>query len=278
MRKAARLLIDDWEQAVERGHAPEASAFVTDARPVPLVEGDDLAFAAEQAGYDPAGEMAAVRAGGPGAAGHRAGPARGPVRAAVTAGTGGLPPGTVPGSSAAHCGVLRLVRCARGSWSGRGRKRTRNPWTRAGMGNRVNVTLHYRDVHGAAVEAKAVEVRGAEPPLRPPLEAARLQLELDDRTLTVRRVRPVDRGPGGITAGYRQLDGEILAGLRLARLCDGGHYPRTVSRLIGYDADAAEPFALLETLRGPRWRRMRAPCRPISGAASRWGCCARCGC
>lgn len=114
----------------------------------------------------------------------------------------------------------------------------------------MNVRLRYRDVHGGDVEAKAVEVRGSEPPLRPPLEAVRLQLELDDRTRTVRCVRPVDRGPGGRAAGYRLLDGEILAGLRLARLCDGAPYPSAVTRLIGYDADAAEPFALLEPLRG----------------------------
>ncbi|XRQ12190.1 protein kinase domain-containing protein [Actinomadura welshii] len=110
--------------------------------------------------------------------------------------------------------------------------------------------LRYRDVHGVPVEAKAAEAREAEPPLRPPLEAARLHLELPDRELTVRCVRPVDRGPGGFAAGCRQLDGEILAGLRLARLCDGRPYPRTVSRLIGYDADVAEPFTLLEPLRG----------------------------
>ncbi|MEU8346428.1 hypothetical protein AB0C74_32435 [Spirillospora sp. NPDC048832] len=114
----------------------------------------------------------------------------------------------------------------------------------------MNVNLRYRDVHGGEVEAKAVEAGGAEPPPRPPLEAVRLQLELPDRTRTVRCVRPVDRGPGGRAAGYRLLDAEILAGLRLARLCDGGPYPGSVTRLIGYDADTAEPFALLEPPRG----------------------------
>ncbi|MGP4024036.1 protein kinase domain-containing protein [Actinomadura sp. 3N407] len=110
--------------------------------------------------------------------------------------------------------------------------------------------LRYYDVHGASIDAKTVEADEAEPPLRPPLEAVRLHLELPDRTVAVRCVRPVGRGPGGLAAGCRQLDGEILAGLRLARLCDGRPYPRTVSRLVGYDADVAEPFALLEPLRG----------------------------
>ncbi|WP_433227123.1 hypothetical protein [Actinomadura formosensis] len=114
----------------------------------------------------------------------------------------------------------------------------------------MSVRLNYRDVHGTLVETKAVETGEAEPPLRPPLEAVRLRLEMPDRVVPVRRVHPVDRGPGGLAAGYRQLDGEILAGLRLARLCDGRPYPRCVSRLVGYDADAAEPFALLEPLRG----------------------------
>ncbi|MFI0370814.1 hypothetical protein ACH35V_23335 [Actinomadura sp. 1N219] len=114
----------------------------------------------------------------------------------------------------------------------------------------MSIRLSYRDVHGARIEAKAVELDAAEPPLRPPLEAARLELELPDRTVAVRCVRPVDRGPGGLADGYRRLDAEILAGLRLARLCDGAPYPAAVSRLVGYDADAAEPFALLEPLRG----------------------------
>ncbi|GAA4232688.1 hypothetical protein GCM10022254_33250 [Actinomadura meridiana] len=114
----------------------------------------------------------------------------------------------------------------------------------------MSIKLSYRDVHGARVEAKAVELEAGEPYLAPPLEAGRLDLELPDRTVVVRRVRPIDRGPGGLAAGYRQLDAEILAGLRLARLCDGRPYPRTVSQLVGYDADAAEPFALLEPLRG----------------------------
>ncbi|TDC67154.1 hypothetical protein E1200_15530 [Actinomadura sp. GC306] len=110
--------------------------------------------------------------------------------------------------------------------------------------------LRYYDVHGVPTEAKAVEGDGPEPSLLPPLEADRLRLELPDRTVVVRRVRPVDRGPGGFAAGCRLLDGEILAGLRLARLSEGRPYPDTVSRLIGYDSDVAEPFALLEPLRG----------------------------
>ncbi|MFC4048531.1 hypothetical protein ACFOY4_02445 [Actinomadura syzygii] len=114
----------------------------------------------------------------------------------------------------------------------------------------MNVRLSYRDAHGARVDAKAVEADQDEPPLRPPLETVRLNLELPDRTVAVRCVRPVDRGAGGLAEGYRRLDGEILAGLRLARLCDGRPYPRTVTRLVGYEADTAAPFALLEPLRG----------------------------
>lgn len=79
-------------------------------------------------------------------------------------------------------------------------------------------------------------------------------------TLRVRRMR-LDV-PGGsreviqvLAAGddrsaHDALDNEILAGLRLARLIGPGPYPRELSRLIGYDANRAEPFALFERLRG----------------------------
>jgi hypothetical protein len=114
----------------------------------------------------------------------------------------------------------------------------------------VNIKLRYREPLGVSVEAKAIELNDPEPGLRPPLEARRLRLELIDSSCDVRCVRPANGGPGGLTAGYQQLDNEILAGVRLARLCAGGAYPPELSRLIGYEADSAEPFALLEPLRG----------------------------
>ncbi|MFF4240686.1 hypothetical protein ACFYYL_32840 [Actinomadura geliboluensis] len=110
VREAARRLLDGWEHAVERGHAPEAAPFVTDARPVPLIDAEDLAFAAEQAGHDPAGEMWQLCAPEDLALLDTA-PEPRAVRFAPRSagGAGALPAGTVAVPSAAHCGVLRLV-------------------------------------------------------------------------------------------------------------------------------------------------------------------------
>jgi hypothetical protein len=50
--------------------------------------------------------------------------------------------------------------------------------------------------------------------------------------------------------GYRHLDNEILAGRWLYRLTRSRRYPAQVSRLIGFAADSADPFALLYDYRG----------------------------
>ena len=51
-------------------------------------------------------------------------------------------------------------------------------------------------------------------------------------------------------AGYERLDNEILAGLRLREVTGPAGYPPEVSRLYGYEADSADPYALLEPYRG----------------------------
>ncbi|MEO5878369.1 MAG: hypothetical protein ABIS86_10110 [Streptosporangiaceae bacterium] len=112
--------------------------------------------------------------------------------------------------------------------------------------------INYRDPHGAPVSAKAEAQGEDDAPAVPPLAARRLRLELQGgSSMTVRELRPVAQGTGGIQAGYEQLDNEILVGLRLAGLCGtGSAYPRELPRLIGYEADSPEPYALLEPLRG----------------------------
>jgi len=76
------------------------------------------------------------------------------------------------------------------------------------------------------------------------------QVFLEDRT----ELRQVFPQPGSGSAGFDQLDNEILAGLRLAWLVLRGRgavtYPPQVSCLRGYEPDSAEPFALLEPYRG----------------------------
>lgn len=53
-----------------------------------------------------------------------------------------------------------------------------------------------------------------------------------------------------LPAGYQHLDNEILAGLWLYRATRPRRYPAQISRLIGYVADSADPFALLEDYHG----------------------------
>jgi serine/threonine protein kinase len=51
-------------------------------------------------------------------------------------------------------------------------------------------------------------------------------------------------------AGYQRLDNEILAGLRLWQAAEAVGYPAEVSRLHGYEATSADPYALLEPYLG----------------------------
>jgi hypothetical protein len=53
-----------------------------------------------------------------------------------------------------------------------------------------------------------------------------------------------------LPAGYQCLDNEILAGTWLYQLTKSRRYPDQVSRLIGYAADGAEPFALVREYDG----------------------------
>lgn len=108
--------------------------------------------------------------------------------------------------------------------------------------------LAYRDPAGGAGEgtaaARVVSVAGEEEPAPPYLVAQRVQLA-DGSTARRLLVGPADRA-----CGYRRLDNEILAGLRLRRLVGDNPHPSEVSRLIDYEADSAEPFALLKPYRG----------------------------
>jgi hypothetical protein len=63
--------------------------------------------------------------------------------------------------------------------------------------------------------------------------------------------------PAQRRAGYQQLDNEILAGRWLHRVARSARYPAQVSRLIGFVADSADPFALVEDYAG----------EPVSAAA-----------
>ena len=110
----------------------------------------------------------------------------------------------------------------------------------------------YGGVPGGAGQVAAT-VEGEAEPAPPYLTARRVRLT-DGSQARQLRIGPVERA-----TGYRRLDNEILAGLRLCRLVGEACYPPEVSRLIGYEADSAEPFALLEPYRG----------EPLAAAARR---------
>jgi serine/threonine protein kinase len=103
------------------------------------------------------------------------------------------------------------------------------------------VTLTYQSVTRERMTDEFVI--GVEDCPAPPLLRAR-QLFLNGMELW-----QVSPGRDNRALGYERLDNEILAGVRLGRLVDRGGgtvpYPPQVSRLYGYEADSAEPFALL---------------------------------
>ncbi|TKK85242.1 hypothetical protein FDA94_26600 [Herbidospora galbida] len=80
-----------------------------------------------------------------------------------------------------------------------------------------------------------------------PLQAHRVILSCADGT--VRQYRHLSPLTSAHEA-YQALDNEILAGLRMHRLCGDRLYPASVSRLAGYEANGKEPFALVEHYRG----------------------------
>lgn len=115
-------------------------------------------------------------------------------------------------------------------------------------------SLCFQRPDGTPAEATVVACHDDPWPAEPPLRSCLLTLEhADGGREEVRHLAPLP----GEAAGYDALDNEILAGLRLSRLCRSRPYPPAVSRLVGYEADGTHPFALLAPYRG----------RPLAGAA-----------
>jgi hypothetical protein len=108
-------------------------------------------------------------------------------------------------------------------------------------------SLSYSTIAGEKVQTSATIVAEADC-LRPPLLARQLKLEdgTEAHQITMTQVASHDDR----IRGYRMIDSEILAGRRLAHQAAHGAYPRQLARLIGYDADSAESFALFEPYRG----------------------------
>ena len=111
--------------------------------------------------------------------------------------------------------------------------------------------LAVRKVTGETVTLRTLASVGPDEAAGPEGLAAR-RVRLADGT-ELRRVQVTGTGTGTGTArrvGYERLDNEILAGIRLFEAAKAAGYPAEVSRLYGYEATSAEPFALLEPYRG----------------------------
>ncbi len=99
-------------------------------------------------------------------------------------------------------------------------------------------------VGGKAAQATLTVVRD-EPTAPEALTARRVRLDGESEWHQLR----VDSGAK--ETGYQRLDNEILAGIRLHKAAKPtGGYPPELSRLYGYEATSADPFALLEPYRG----------------------------
>ena len=105
--------------------------------------------------------------------------------------------------------------------------------------------LTFSHVTGETVQTMASV--GPDEATAPEFLAAR-QVRLADGT-ELRQVR-VTGADSARKAGYERLDNEIRAGIRLLEAAKAAGHPPEVSRLHGYEATSATPFALLEPYRG----------------------------
>jgi serine/threonine protein kinase len=107
-------------------------------------------------------------------------------------------------------------------------------------------TLDYLTPAGDRTRARGT-VTGRADQVPPPLSSHLIRL--DDGTEAV-QVSLAEIPAKRLAEAYGKIDNQILAGLRLARHVGAGRYPPQVSKLIGYDPDSAQPFALYEPYRG----------------------------
>ncbi len=111
--------------------------------------------------------------------------------------------------------------------------------------------LQFRQITGVLVEAEA-QVGDAELSAGEFLTARKVRLE--DGT-ELRQHKPAS---GSQRRGYDRLDNEILAGRRVYEVAAWKSYPPEVTRLYGYEATSADPYALFEPYRGQPLREVGA--------------------
>ena len=97
---------------------------------------------------------------------------------------------------------------------------------------------------------RTVAIGPAEPgQANSPIRARWLTVFPGGARLLQRYVPRAHAGSGDWTP-YDQLDNEIRAALRLARILGHDRYPEEIVELVGFDVDAVEPFLLLTAYRG----------------------------
>jgi hypothetical protein len=111
--------------------------------------------------------------------------------------------------------------------------------------------LKYLTPDGDREELKVVPVSPDEIAASTPLLRQR-QLDIDGGGRLVKRT--VNPEVGDRDAGIALLENEIRAGVYIYRRF-GAAYPAELARLVGHDADAADPFALFEPYRGEQIER-----------------------
>jgi hypothetical protein len=102
--------------------------------------------------------------------------------------------------------------------------------------------VEFRLVGGSLMRSRRT-IAGAEPA---PESLTARRIRLADQT----ELRQLQVAVSGDRVGYERLDNEILSGIRLQEVATGRRYPLEVSRLFGYEATSADPFALLDPYRG----------------------------
>lgn len=112
-------------------------------------------------------------------------------------------------------------------------------------------TIQYRCTDGRVVHAELLSREPADDgPLPAFLLAHKIVLVAGADPVEFRQLSVPDGADDDPQPGYRALDNEALAGVRLARWEKTGGHPRQTSRLEGIELPGEVPFVLLEPYRG----------------------------
>ncbi|MEO3813188.1 hypothetical protein ABGB17_29655 [Sphaerisporangium sp. B11E5] len=111
--------------------------------------------------------------------------------------------------------------------------------------------IDFMDVDGGLRQWKVLGQRDAAPVPGSGMTLTEVEAESESGPVSLVQKsigREADAADPGL---YRRLENEVRVGLLLYRRFGGPGYPPELARLVGYDVDGAEPFALFERYRGP---------------------------